>query len=69
MDQKKQRQYLRDYTTAARNIELNEAAIRVIESLITREAETAIKVLKRGQQRQLKLLDAAAEKLGAPYGA
>lgn len=69
MDPKKQRQHLRDYTTAARNIELNEAAIRVLESLITRESEAAIKVLKRGQQRQLKLLDAAAAKLGAPYGA
>jgi hypothetical protein len=69
MDAKTQRKHLNDYTQAARNIELNEAAIKLLGDLITMEAASAIKVLKRGQQRQLKLLDAAAAKLGAPYGA
>ena len=31
------------------------------------EAARAIKTLQRGQQRQLKLLDAADVRLGAPY--
>ena len=69
MDAKRQRQWLMEYTKAARNLELNEAAINLIEGLGTRESGAAVKVLKRGQQRQLKLLDAAAAKLGAPYGA
>ena len=69
MDAKKQRQHLRDYTEAARNLELHGAAIRVLEGLLTPEAAAAIRVLKRGQQKQLKRLDAAAERLGAPYGA
>ena len=69
MDQKKQRQHLRDYTQAARNIDLAGVAITVLEGMNTREALQAIKTLQRGQHRQLKLLDAAAAKLGAPYGA
>ena len=69
MDTKKQRQHLRDYTQAHRHIETFGAAITLLENMLASEAATAIRVLKRGQQRQLKLLDAAAAKLGAPYGA
>ncbi len=69
MDAKQQRRHLQDYTRAARQIELAEVAINVLEGMDTREALRAIGVLKRGQQKQLKLLDAAAAKLGAPYGA
>jgi len=69
MDTKKHRQHLRDYTQAHRHIETFWAAITLLENLPASEAATAIRVLKRGQQRQLKLLDAAAAKLGAPYGA
>jgi hypothetical protein len=69
MDTKKQREHLRAYTLAARQIELAGVAIGVLEGMNTREASQAIKTLQRGQQRQLKLLDAAAERLGAPYGA
>jgi len=69
MDQKKQRHHLAVYTLAARQIELAGVAIRVLEGMNTREAVQAIRILERGQQVQLKRLDAAAEKLGAPYGA
>lgn len=69
MDTKRQRQHLRDYTQAYRDIEIFGAAITLLENLPASEAATAIRVLRRGQQRQLKSLDAAAAKLGAPYGA
>lgn len=69
MDTKKQRQHLRDYTDAARQIELAGMAILILEGMNTKEAATAVKVLHRGQQPLLKKLDKAAEKLGAPYAA
>ena len=69
MDQKKQREHLNDYTNAARQIELAGVAIRVLEGMNVPEALRAIKTLERSQQKQLALMDAAAEKLGAPYGA
>ena len=69
MDASKQRERLRAYQAAARNIELAEAAIGILERVDTFEARTAINTLKRGQNKQLKLLDASAAKLGAPYGA
>jgi hypothetical protein len=69
MKQRTQRKHLLDYTVAAKNLELSEVAINVLEGVNTSESRIAIRALKRGQQKQLKLLDAAAEKLGAPYGA
>lgn len=66
-DPKKQRESLRAYTAAARALELHETAMAVLETAGTKEAARAIAVLRRAQQRQLKLLDAAAAKLGAPY--
>ena len=69
MDAKKRRAILNEYTDAARQIELAGAAIGVLEMMRSREATNAINSLNRGQQRHLKRLDAAAAKLGAPYGA
>jgi hypothetical protein len=60
---------LREFQDAARTMELAEAAINILERLSTSEASAAIRALKRGQQKQLRLLDAAAAKLGAPYPA
>lgn len=68
-NEKLQRQYLREYTDAMRHMEVSQVAIAALEPLHSREAMQAVRVLKRGQQRQLKLADAAAAKLGAPYGA
>ena len=69
MDAKTKRKHLREYTTAARNLELAGVAVTILEGMNTREATSAVNALQRGQKRQLKLLDAAAAKLGAPYGA
>lgn len=69
MGKKTQREHLRTYTIAARQLELAGVAINVLEGMNTREAAQAIKTLQRGQQVQLKRLDDAAAKLGAPYGA
>lgn len=66
-DQKMQRKHLNDYTTAARVIEISGAAIVMLEQLGTTEAMQACRALHRGNRRQLKLLDAAAARLGAPY--
>lgn len=68
-DPKKQREHLQTYTAAARALELHEVAINVLEGANTTEAARAITILKRAQHRQLRLLDAAAAKLGAPYPA
>jgi hypothetical protein len=68
-DPKKQREHLRAYTAAARALELHEVAIIVLDGANTTEAQRAVTILKRAQQRQLRLLDAAASKLGAPYPA
>ena len=69
MDAHTKRKHLEAYTWAARNIELTGAAIVILEGVDGNEARTAIRVLMRSQQRHLKRLDAAAAKLGAPYGA
>lgn len=61
------RNALDDYTRAARHMELVDAAITMLEGLNSREVRTAIRALQKGQQRQLKLLDTAAARLGAPY--
>jgi ATPase subunit of ABC transporter with duplicated ATPase domains len=64
---RRQRLLLNVYTEAARNIELTQVAIVVLEGVNTIAAQTAIRTLKGGQRKQLKLMDAAAAKLGAPY--
>ena len=69
MDQKKNRKNLNDYSEAYRSVQLTGAAIDILESTHTRAAAAAIKRLKGDQHRLLKLMDAAAKKLGAPYGA
>ena len=69
MDAKKRRQYLSEYTDAAREIELAGVAIKVLEGLRSAEGARCIKLLESMQQRQIRLLDAAAANLGAPYGA
>jgi len=61
------RKHLEDYTDAARDIELAEVAIDVLEKMSGATAQRLIKTLKYLQQRALTRLDAAAAKLGAPY--
>ncbi len=67
MTRKTLRQHLNEYTAAASNMEIAEAAITMLERCRHPEAQTAIRALKRGQNRQLRLLDASAARLGAPY--
>ena len=67
MSEKKQREYLREYSEAHRDIELTEAAIGILESVSN--CWSVVKILKRRQQTHLRRLDSAAAKLGAPYGA
>ncbi|MBK8772222.1 MAG: hypothetical protein IPM06_17615 [Rhizobiales bacterium] len=67
MGEKTKRKHLNDYSHAHRDIELTEAAINILERVSG--AQTVVKALKRKQQVHLRRLDAAAEKLGAPYGA
>ena len=69
MDAKTKRKHLNDYTCAAREIELAGVAITILEGMNCREATTAINALKRRSMNRIKRLDAAAAKLGAPYGA
>lgn len=67
MDAKTKRKHLRDYSDAHRDIELTEAAIGILEKVTG--AQRVIATLKKSQHKHLYRLDAAAEKLGAPYGA
>jgi hypothetical protein len=67
MDAKTRRKHLNDYSRAHRDIELTEAAINLLERVSN--AQTAVRALKKKQHAHLRRLDAAAEKLGAPYGA
>lgn len=60
------RAHLDTYTHAARQIELAEVAIEVLERMNASEATRAINILKRGQQRYLRWLDAAEVKLTDP---
>ncbi|MEY2875854.1 MAG: hypothetical protein RLZZ373_3225 [Pseudomonadota bacterium] len=60
-----QRKALDDHKTACRDIELTEAAITLLERVTG--SQRAVAALKRSQHRHLARLDAAAEKLGAPY--
>lgn len=66
MDEKKQRKHLREYSAAYRDIELTEAAIQILEHVSN--AASVVATLKRRQHTHLRRLDAAAIKLGAPYG-
>lgn len=67
MTDETRREILRNYTDAAREIELAGVAIDIIEKMRSRESLVAIRALMRAQQRHLKKLDNAAIKLGAPY--
>lgn len=69
MDAKVKRKHLDEYTDAAREIELAGICINVLETLRDPVGQRCVKALKASQQRQIKRLDKAAEKLGAPYGA
>lgn len=62
-----QRKHLNDYSAALRDIELTEAAINLLEKVTG--SQRVIATLKKSQHKHLSRLDAAAEKLGAPYGA
>jgi flagellin-specific chaperone FliS len=63
------RKILLIYAAAVRDLELAEAAIRIIEGMnLHSRTSRCIDLLKKQQQISLKRLDAAAEKLGAPYG-
>jgi hypothetical protein len=63
------RKILNDFAAATRDIELTEAAINILERVHdSRAVRSSINALKREQQAHLRRLDAAAAKLGAPYG-
>jgi hypothetical protein len=63
-----QRKHLDDYSRALRDIEHTGIAITIIERVsLSRSASAAIGFLKREQRRNIRRLDRAAEKLGAPY--
>lgn len=69
MSEKTRRKYLVEYTAAARQLELAGIAIDVIEKMHGATPLRIIKTLQHQMQRQLVRMDAAAAKLGAPYGA
>lgn len=61
------RDHLVEHDQAVRQIELVEVAIRILENLHGPRVDRATKILRQDQQESLKLIDATAEKLGAPY--
>lgn len=63
---KTKRQYLDDYSRALRDIELAGIAIDILEKV--RGSQSIVRMLKNKSISRLKRLDAAAAKLGAPYG-
>lgn len=67
MDTKETRKHLAEHARASKDIELTEAAINILERV--KGCEGVITTLKKKQQIQLRRIDAAAAKLGAPYGA
>lgn len=67
VDAKTQRKYLNEHSAASRDIELVEVAIGILERVSG--CGSVVQTLKRKQQKYLTRIDAAAEKLGAPYGA
>lgn len=69
MTVKERRKYLREYTNAARQIELGHACTLLLQGMSGAAPARCIKQLQHHSQQALRRLDAAAEKLGAPYGA
>lgn len=63
------REHLEDYTYAARALEMQELCIGILEHQGSQASMRCVDILKRDQQVQLRRLDAAAAKLGAPYPA
>jgi hypothetical protein len=61
------RQILQEHDQAVTQIELTEAAIKILERMEGPRVERAVKLLKQDQQFMLKRIDATAEQLGAPY--
>lgn len=61
------RRHLDDYHRASRDMELAQVCIDILEQMQDKARTKCIKELKAAQQRQLRELDAAAERLGAPY--
>lgn len=66
-DARTQRKHLQDHVAAQRDIELTDVAINILEKVTG--AQRVIATLKKIQQKHLIRLDAAAQRLGAPYGA
>ena len=66
-DKKTPRQHLEDYTYVLRSMEIQQVAIDLLDHLGTAGSMRAVAILKRDQQVQLRKLDAAAARLGAPY--
>ena len=67
VDAKTKRKHLNDYSHAHRDIELTQLAIDLMERV--GNSETIVKALKNKRHSHLRKMDAAAAKLGAPYGA
>jgi uncharacterized protein with PIN domain len=61
------RQILQDHDKAVTQIELTEAAIKILERMEGPRVARAVKLLKQDQQFMLKQIDATAAQLGAPY--
>lgn len=66
-DAKTKRKHLRNYSAAYRDIELTGVAIEILEKVSG--TQRVIAALNKLQSKQLSMIDAAAAKLGAPYGA
>ena len=64
MDAQTKRQHLDDHRHAAREIELAGICIGILEIMRDPAVDRCIKALKVSQQRQLKRMEQAAEKLG-----
>jgi len=62
-----QRKHLDDYSSAHTDLDLTDAAINLLERV--NGTARIVSLLKKSQQKHLAKLDAAAEKLGAPYPA
>jgi len=66
VDAKTKRKHLNDHSRASKEIELTEMAILILERVTG--CYGVIATLKKKQHAQLRRIDAASEKLGAPYG-
>lgn len=55
------------YTDAARHMDIQGAAIDMLETLQSTGSRRAVAALLKDQQVQLRKMDKAAESLGAPY--